>query len=121
VMTVTDQNGKVIGAGGVSDVLDQLQDFMKKQQECCDQILKRLDKLDDILAALKNLQGENDNLRREVADLRNQHNALEQQVSGLPKPLSSEQTQTIAHTEATAAADHALEESRRGNQKFSLL
>ncbi len=35
----------------------------KKQQECCDQILKRLDKLDDILAAMKNMQGENDKLR----------------------------------------------------------
>ena len=44
----------------------------KKQQECCDQILKRLDKLDDILAAIKNLEGENDRLKSEDGDLRNQ-------------------------------------------------
>ena len=63
---------------------------MKKQQDCCDQILKRLDKLDDILAALKNLQGENDKLEGELNDLRNQHNMLRDQVDGLPKPLTEQ-------------------------------
>ena len=48
----------------------------KQQADCCEQILKRLDKLDDILAALKDLQGENDNLKAQLNDLRNQHNAL---------------------------------------------
>ena len=56
VLTVTDASGKVIKEGGINDVLQALQDFMKKQEECCQQILKRLDKLDDILASLKNLQ-----------------------------------------------------------------
>ena len=83
---------------------------------CCDQILKRLDKLDDILAALKGLQGENDRLKGELADLRNQHNALRDQVNGLPKPLTEQQTQNIAHTEATGA----LDEAQKRNKKFSL-
>ena len=77
----------------------------KKQEECCAQILKRLDKLDDILAQLKNLQGENDKLRGEVGDLRNQQNMLKDQVAGLPKPLSEQQTRSIAHTEAMGAVD----------------
>ena len=58
VLTLTDGTGKLIKEGGISDVLPvmtALQDMAKKQQDCCDQILKRLDKLDDILAALKNL------------------------------------------------------------------
>ncbi len=120
-MTITDGSGKVIGAGGVSDVLNQMQDYMKQQQECCDQILKRLDKLDDILAALRNLQGENDKLRGEVADLRNQHNALAEQVANMPKPVTAQQAQTIAHTEATGAAKQVAEEAQKNNQKFSLL
>src|SRR5262249_44718844 len=95
----------------------QLQDFMKRQQECCDQILKRLDKLDDILAALKNVQGENDKLRADLNDLRNQHNALRDQINGLPKPLSEQQTQNIAHTEAMGA----LDEAARRNRKFSIV
>ncbi len=114
VLTVTDGSGKLIKEGGIGDVLNALQDFMKKQEECCAQILKRLDKLDDILAALKNLQGENDKLQGELNDLRNQHNMLRDQVAALPKPLSEQQTQNIAHTEAIGAVD----EAQRRNKKF---
>ncbi|HLH16953.1 MAG TPA: OmpA family protein [Bryobacteraceae bacterium] len=115
VIKVTNASGQLIKEGGISDVLKSLQDFMKQQQECCAQILKRLDKLDDILAELKNLRGENDKLQSELNDLRNQHNALREQVAGLPKPLSAEQTQNIAHTEAIGAVD----EAQRRNKKFS--
>jgi len=118
VLTVTDANGKLIKEGPISEVLPSLlQDFMKKQEECCEQILKRLDKLDDILAALKNLQGDNDKLRADLNDLRNQHNALREQVAGMPKPLTEQQTQNIAHTEAQGA----LEEAQRRNKKFSIV
>ena len=118
VLAVTDGQGRLIKEGGISDVLpDLLKEFMKKQEECCDQILKRLDKLDDILAALKNLQGDNDKLRADLNDLRNQHNMLRDQVAGLPKPLSEQQTTNIAHTEAQGA----LEEAQRRNKKFSIV
>ena len=121
VMTLTDGSGRVIKEGGVGDVIsaitDKIDNLLKKQQECCDQILKKLDKLDDILAQLKNLQGENDKLRSEVGDLRNQQNALKDQVNGLPKPLTASQTQDIAHTEATGAVD----EAQRRNKKFSIV
>src|SRR4051794_40891442 len=121
VLTVNDGSGRLIKEGGINDVLNaltaKLDDLAKKQQECCDAILKKLDKLDDILAQLKNLQGENDKLRTEVGDLRNQHNALRDQVAGLPKPLTSSQTQDIAHTEAIGAVD----EAQKRNKKFSLV
>jgi len=120
-LAVTDGQGRLIKEGGINDVLqalmNNLQDLAKKQQECCDQILKRLDKLDDILAALKGLQGENDQLKSELADQRNQLNALKDQVNGLPKPLNEQQTTAIAHKEAQGA----LDEAQRRNQKFSLL
>jgi hypothetical protein len=118
VMTVTDAQGHVVKEGGMNEVvpyMEQLNALAKKQQECCDQILKKLDKLDDILAGLKNLQGENDKLRAELNDQRNQLNALRDQVNGLPKPLTSTQTQQIAHTEAQGA----LDEAQRRNKKFS--
>jgi hypothetical protein len=121
VLTVTDGQGKLIKEGGINDVLNALQDFMKKQEECCDKILKRLDKLDDILAALKGLQGENDQLKAEFNDLRNQHNMLRDLVANLPKPLTAQQTTDIAHTQAEGAAQGALEEAQRRNKKFSLL
>uniref|UniRef100_Q01Z63 OmpA/MotB domain protein n=1 Tax=Solibacter usitatus (strain Ellin6076) TaxID=234267 RepID=Q01Z63_SOLUE len=120
-LAVTDGSGRLIKEGGIGDVINslmsKLDDMAKKQQECCDQILKKLDKLDDILAQLKTLQGDNAKLQSQVDDLRNQHNALKDQVAGLPKPLTSSQTQDIAHTEALGAVD----ESQRRNKKFSVV
>ena len=57
--------------------MPSLADLLKSQQECCAQILKRLDKLDDILAAVRDLKGENDRLKGQVADLQNQEKALD--------------------------------------------
>jgi len=120
-LEVRDGSGKLIKEGGIGDVLDaltkKLDDMAKQQADCCAQILKRLDKLDDILAALKGLQGENDNLKSQLNDLRNQHNMLRDQVAGLPKPLTEPQTQNIAHNEAMGA----LDEAQKRNKKFSLL
>jgi uncharacterized cupredoxin-like copper-binding protein len=119
-LEIRDGNGKLIKEGGIGDVLqalNNLQDMLKQQADCCAQILKRLDKLDDILAALKNLQGENDNLKSQIADLRNQENALKDQVNALPKPLSEKQTENVAHTEAEGALDQA----QKRNQKFSIV
>jgi uncharacterized cupredoxin-like copper-binding protein len=121
VLTVTNAQGGLVKEGGISDVLKAIQDLAAKQEECCNQILKRLDKLDDILAALKNMQGENDKLRAELDDLRNQHNMLRDQVAALPKPLTGPETTNIARTEATSAANNALEEAQRRNKKFSIV
>jgi hypothetical protein len=121
LLAVSDGQGRLVTEGGISDVLKSLQDFMNKQQECCDQILKRLDKLDDILAALKGVQGENDQLKSELADQRNQLNALKDQVNGLPKPLSAQQTTEIAHNEAQGAAQAAVKQEQENNKKFSIV
>jgi len=119
VMTLTDASGRLIKEGGIADLIKAIQDRLdamaKKQEECCAQILKRLDKLDDILAELKNLKGENDKLRGEVGDLRNQQNALKDQVAAMPKPVTAAQTQEIAHTEVKGA----LDEIHKNNKKFS--
>src|SRR5580704_2019610 len=117
VMTVTDGSGKIVAAGGTSDIMPILQELLKKQEECCNNILKRLDKLDDILAALRDLKGENDRLKGQVAELQGQEKALEAQVNGLPKPLSAEQTTAIAEKEG----EKALNEAQQRNKKFSLL
>jgi hypothetical protein len=126
VLTITDATGKVIGTGGISDVLPALQaiqDMAKKQEECCTQILKRLDKLDDILAALKALQGDNDRLKTEVADLRNQQNGFKDQITGMPKAITEPQAQAIvAKAEpdiASAAAKQVAEDVKANNHRLS--
>ena len=116
VMTVTDGSGKIIADGGPGDILPILQKLLKQQEECCATILKRLDKLDDILAALRDLKGENDRLKGELADLRGQEKALEDKVNGI-HPLTKEETTTIANDAAQTAEKDALAH----NKKFSLL
>ena len=87
-LRVTDGQGRLVKDGGIRDVIQAMQDQLgKKQQECCDAILKRLDKLDDILAALKALQGENAALKGELADQRNQINTLRDRIENPPKPV----------------------------------
>lgn len=57
-LTVTDENGRIIGDGGPSDVIPLLEKLMKQQEECCDNILKRLDRLDEIMKELEALRAE---------------------------------------------------------------
>lgn len=116
-LIVTDGQGKVVAAGGAAEVMPTLQDLLKKQDECCSNILKRLDKLDDILAALRDLKGENDRLKGQIADLQGQQKALEDKVNGMPKPVTKEEATSIAETAGT----HAVDEAQKRNQKFSLL
>jgi OmpA family/K319L-like, PKD domain len=116
-MVVTDGQGKVIAAGGAAEVMPTLADLLKKQEECCSEILKRLDKLDDILAALRDLKGENDRLKGQVAELQNAQKALEDKVNGMPKPVTAEQTAEIAKKQG----EETLHEAQRRNKKFSVL
>lgn len=125
ILAVTDGQGRlIVKEGGISDVVPSmmtlLQDMMKKQEDCCAQILKKLDKLDDILASLKNLQGENDKLRSELGDLRNQQNSLRDQISGIPR--SAAQTPLApAQTQGTDTVGALLEEMSKRNKKFSIV
>lgn len=117
VLTVTDGQGQVVGDGGVREAIGAFDKLAKAQEECCADILKRLDKLDDILAAIQALKGDNDRLRDELAGVRKDQAALQQQVAGLPVPVTEPQATAIAKAES----ERLLEEQQRRNQKFSLL
>jgi len=69
-MAVTDGTGKLIGAGGVGDTIKAMEALAKKQEECCSQILRRLDKLDEILAAIRDLKNQNEKLRADMEELK---------------------------------------------------
>jgi hypothetical protein len=120
VLTVTNAQGGLVKEGGVNDVLKAIQDLAAKQEDCCNQILRRLDKLDDILAALKNMQGENDKLRAQLDDLRNQHNALRDQVAGLPRGAAPSVAPSGPGPVPPTPSEVADEIQRR-NKKFSIV
>ena len=83
-MTVSDGDGKQVSAGGVGDaikaIMDQLKMMQAKSEQCCTDILSRLNKLDDILKSLRDLSLQNGDLRKELDGLKsgqsNQGNAL---------------------------------------------
>ena len=56
--------------------------------DCCTEVLKRLDKLDDIARMLKDLADQNAQLRKEIADLKNNQAVLESKVNQPPPSIA---------------------------------
>src|SRR5712664_3026127 len=95
VLTVTDEQGKTVSAGGAGEAIRAIDQAGKPARDCCDDILKRLDKLDDIARMMQQLVDQNNNLRRDLDALKaaqaaaqNQQAALQGQLNNQPKPLT---------------------------------
>ncbi len=114
ILTVQDGQGKVVSAGGVGSAIKAMQGS-EAQKRCCEDILKRLDKLDDILAALKDLKSENDKLRQDVDALKKAQAGTEKQIAELPRPPERAELQRMMDTTATDAIQKAKP------NRFSLL
>jgi hypothetical protein len=69
VMTVRDANGNVVSDGGVGEAIKGIE-RAGMSEDCCNQILEKLNKLDEILDLLNNLKAENDKLKEDVAALK---------------------------------------------------
>src|SRR5689334_11886918 len=110
-LTVTDASGKVISAGGIGEAITAMgtstNDLMAAQKKCCDDILKRLDRLDEIADLLRKMQGENESLRSQLKQVQDQQNALDQYVRGMPKPLTSSETASIVDTRTAEQIERA--------------
>lgn len=96
VMTVTDEQGRVVGDGGIREAIAAIP---KPPRDCCDEILKRLDRLDDIAKMLRDMADQNAGLRRELDNLKQQQAALQNQINGAPKPMTPEQTSSVVKEE----------------------
>src|SRR5260370_1168444 len=111
VLTVTDEQGKTVSAGGPGEAIRAI-DQGELAKKCCDDILKRLDKLDDIAKMLQQLMDQNANLRKDLdalknqqAALQNQQGALQGQMNAGPKPLTEQQTGEIVEKKLAAAKE----------------
>ena len=110
VLTVTDEQGRTVSDGGAREAIQAIQPQPPSQpgrgpQDCCGDILKRLDKLDDIAKALQQLVDQNAALRKEVDNLKNQQATLDSRVSGMPKPLTEQETGQVVEKKLEAARD----------------
>jgi hypothetical protein len=111
-LTVTDAQGRVVSAGGIGDAIRSLQPQTATAgpagpTDCCADILKRLDRLDEIADLLKKLTGDNDALRKELADLRKAQSDLDAFVKGQPKPLTAAETSQIVDTRTAEQIERA--------------
>ncbi len=107
-MTVTDGQGRtVLDRGSVTEAIHTLDDLFALQKKCCDDILRRLDKLDDIANMLQKMIGDQDALKKDLANLRQAHEALSDYVKGMNKPLTEQQTASIVDTRTAEQIEKA--------------
>ena len=82
-ITVTDGEGRVVSDQGVQEAIVSIGKGLNAQEGCCDQILKEMKKLDQILAALEDLKGQFQKLKDEHRSLRDDFDKLNQAQQAL--------------------------------------
>ena len=88
VLTVMDEAGRMVGAGGLGDAIRAME-TPKGMTDCCTEVLKRLDKLDDIARLLKDLADQNAQLKKDLADLKNNQAVLASKVNQPPPVVTA--------------------------------
>jgi hypothetical protein len=119
MLYVTDAQGRPVSAGGVGDAIRNLNaatggPASAADPKCCDEILKRLDKLDDILALLRTLKTDHDRLSGEVAKLKEDGAKVATAPAG-PAPVTREEVSSAS----TKAVEEAL--AKHVSPKWSIL
>src|SRR5438477_5789781 len=104
VLTVTDEQGRMVSDGGAAEAIRAIEP-PKPAPDCCQDILRRLDKLDDIARMLQQLTDQNAGLRRDIDNLKQQQAALEGKLAGQPKPLTEQETGAIVEKKLDAARE----------------
>jgi OmpA family/PKD domain len=86
-LTVLDDQGRTVGAGGAGDAIRAIQPAPTAGlADCCSEVLKRLDKLDAIERMLMDLADQNKKLADEVARLRQNQDAMAGRMNQPPPP-----------------------------------
>lgn len=116
-LTVLDDQGRTVGAGGAGDAIRAMQPAAATAglADCCSEVLKRLDKLDAIERMLMDLADQNKKLADEVARLRANQDAMAGRIQPPPPaPPAPPTTDEVATAVTDAMAKKQL-------PKFQLL
>ena len=100
-VTVVDDQGRTVSAAGVGEAIRAIAPPPPPQgmTDCCSEVLKRLDKLDDIAKMLQDLTNQNAALRQQLDALRQNQQVLESRVNQLPAPPSTSDVATAVTNE----------------------
>ncbi|MBL8233910.1 MAG: OmpA family protein, partial [Bryobacterales bacterium] len=142
IVTVLDDKGRVVSAGSVGDAIrgleraqqpassgsssapvavpdprsqQSIEELQRRLNDCCSDILKRLDTLADILNGLRQLRKENAGIKDDVDKLQKSQDNLRDLLQSQPKPLSAQDTQSAAQKGASTAIQ------KQQSPHFSLL
>ena len=116
-LTVLDDQGRTVGAGGAGDAIRAIQPAPTAGlADCCSEVLKRLDKLDAIERMLMDLADQNKKLADEVARLRQNQDSMAGRLNQPPPPAPPAPPTT---DEVATAVTNAME--KRQLPKFQLL
>jgi len=115
-LTVLDDQGRTVGAGGAGDAIRAMQPAATAGlADCCSEVLKRLDKLDAIERMLMDLADQNKKLADEVARLRQNQDTMAGRIQPPPPaPPAPPTTEEVATAVTDAMAKKQL-------PKFQLL
>src|SRR5579862_2846338 len=87
-LTVRDAQGRTVGAGGPGEAIRAIQPTAAPPAagvtDCCSEVLKKLDRLDDIARMLKDLGDQNADLKKQLNDLKSAEQVLESKVNQPP-------------------------------------
>lgn len=114
VMTVTDDQGRTVSANaGIGEAIKAIEP-KAGMTDCCSEVLRRLDKLDDIAKMLKDLADQNADLRKQLDALKQQQQVLESKVNQPPPPAA-------APPSADQVAKEVASNLQKAAPKFQLL
>jgi hypothetical protein len=89
-LTVMDAQGRTVGAGGAGEAIRAIAPTAAAGvADCCSEVLKKLDKLDDIAKMLRDLGDQNADLRKQLNDLKSAEQVLESKVNQPPPPVQA--------------------------------
>ena len=88
-LLVQDEQGRTVGVGGAGDAIRAMQQpagsgSSSSVQDCCNEVLKRLDKLDAIERMLMDLADQNRRLANELAGLKQNQDQIAARVNQPP-------------------------------------
>jgi hypothetical protein len=116
-LTVLDDQGRTVGAGGAGDAIRAIQPAATAGlADCCSEVLKRLDKLDAIERMLMDLADQNKKLADEVARLRQNQDAMAGRINQPPPPPAAAPPTS---SEVAAAVTDAIDKKQL--PKFQML
>jgi hypothetical protein len=81
VVTVMDDQGRTVSAAGVGEAIRAMEPPKTGMTDCCSEVLRRLDKLDDIAKLLKDLADQNADLKRQLDALKQAEQVLESKAN----------------------------------------